>query len=158
LPAASSEQLSRLLQETIRPVSPAKMTWKQKLESLLFHQWKTKGGALALVLFLWLLLAGQQNFEVVLTVPAGVKNVPARMEVVDPVDPNVRIRVRGLRKDAGTLTNKNVHVELDLSAAATGRTVFTITREDIILPKEGVSVVSIEPTHLIFKFRQKSST
>ena len=158
LPADSPEQLSQLLQETIRPVSPAKMTWKQKLESLLLHQWKAKGGALALVLFLWLLLAGQQNFEVLLTVPAQVKNVPAQMEVVDPLNPNVRIRVRGLRKDAGTLTNKNVHVQVDLSAAATGRTVFTITREDIILPKEGVSVVSIEPPHLIFKFREKSST
>jgi diadenylate cyclase len=158
LPAASSEQLSRLLQETIRPVSPVKMTWKQRLKSLLFHEWKAKAGTLALVLFLWLLLAGQQNFEVALTVPVEVKNVPARMEVVEPVNPKVRIRVRGLRKDAGTLTDKNVHVELDLSAAAAGGTFFTITREDILLPKEGVSIVSIEPSHLIFKFRQKSST
>lgn len=158
LPATSPEQLSRLLQETIRPVSPAKKSWKQRLKSLLFHQWKVKGGVLALVLFLWLLLAGQQNFEVALTVPMEVKNVPARMEVVDPVEPSVRIRVRGLRKDAGTLTNKNVHGELDLSAAAAGRTVFAVTGEDIVLPKEGVSVVGIEPSHLIFKFREKSSS
>jgi diadenylate cyclase len=157
LPAASPEQLSRLLQECMGPVSSAKMTWRQRLKSLLCHQWKIKGCAFALVLFLWLLLAGQQNFEVALTVPMELKNVPARMEVVEPLDPSVRIRVRGLRKDAGTLTNKNVHAELDLSAAAAGRTVFAITREDIILPKEGVSVVGIEPPHLIFKFRQKSS-
>jgi diadenylate cyclase len=157
LPAASPEQLSRLLQECMGPVSSAKMTWRHRLKSLLCHQWKIKGGAFALVLFLWLLLAGQQNFEVALTVPMELKNVPARMEVVEPLDPSVRIRVRGLRKDAGTLTNKNVHAELDLSAAAAGRTVFAITREDIILPKEGVSVVGIEPPHLIFKFRQKSS-
>jgi hypothetical protein len=106
---------------------------------------------------MWLLLAGQQNFEVALSVPIEVKNVPAQMEIVEPLNPKVRIRVRGLRKDAGTLSEKNVHVELDLAGADAGRRVFPVTRENILLPNERVSLVNIEPPQVTFKFQQEKS-
>ena len=79
------------------------------------------------------------------------------MEILEPVDPKVQIRVRGLRKDAGTLNEKNVHVELDLAGAAAGRRVFPITREHILLPNERVSIVNIEPPQMTFKFQQEKS-
>jgi diadenylate cyclase len=155
---ASPDQLSLVVQETLQPVAPSRPGWKKRTLSLVMHRWKTKAGTLALVLALWLMLAGQQNFEVALTLPLEARNVPAEMEVVEPLDPQVKIRVRGLRKDAGSLTEKNVRVVLDLAAAAVGRRTFLITREEILLPNERVSIVSIEPSQVTFRLQQKTNT
>jgi diadenylate cyclase len=156
-PVVSPDQLSLYVQETLQPVSAPSQSWKERVAPLLIRRWKAKAGTLALVLAMWLLLAGQQNFEVALSVPIEVKNVPAQMEIVEPLNPKVRIRVRGLRKDAGTLSEKNVHVELDLAGADAGRRVFPVTRENILLPNERVSLVNIEPPQVTFKFQQEKS-
>jgi diadenylate cyclase len=156
-PVVSPDQLSLYVQETLQPVSAPRQSWKERVVPLLIRRWKAKAGTLALVLAMWLLLAGQQNFEVALSVPIEVKNVPAQMEIVEPLNPKVRIRVRGLRKDAGTLSEKNVHVELDLAGADAGRRVFPVTRENILLPNERVSLVNIEPPQVTFKFQQEKS-
>jgi diadenylate cyclase len=156
-PVVSPDQLSLYVQETLQPVSAPSQSWKERVVPLLIRRWKAKAGTLALVLAMWLLLAGQQNFEVALSVPIEVKNVPAQMEIVEPLNPKVRIRVRGLRKDAGTLSEKNVHVELDLAGADAGRRVFPVTRENILLPNERVSLVNIEPPQVTFKFQQEKS-
>jgi diadenylate cyclase len=155
---AFPDQLSLIVQETLQPVAPPKPGWKKRGLSLLLHQWKAKVGTLALVLAVWLMLAGQQNFEVALTLPLEAMNIPDEMEVVEPLDPQVRIRVRGLRKDSGSLTEKNVRAVLDLAAAAAGRRTFLITREEIRLPNERVSIVNIEPPQITFRFQQKPNT
>ena len=152
---ASPEHLSSLVQETLQPVAPPRPGWKKRTLSLLLNRWKAKAGTLALVLVLWLMLAGQQNFEAALTVPVAARNIPAEMEIVEPLNPQVRIRVRGLRKDAGALSEKNVRVELDVSGAAGGRRTFLITREEILLPNERVAIVSIEPSQITFRFQQE---
>ena len=157
-PAASPDQLSLFLQENVQAMALPKPGWKKRSLSLLVHRWKVKAGALALVLVLWLLLAGQQNFEASLTLPLQVTNIPPEMEIVEPLDPQVKIRVRGLRKDAGTLSEKNVRVVLDLSPTAAGRRTFLITREDILLPDERVSIVSIEPSQVTFRLQPKANT
>ena len=109
-----------------------------------------------LVLVFWLLLAGQQDFEASFQIPVEVKNVPAEMTVTAPIQPKVRIRIRGLRKDASTLNEKNVRAELDLSLASLGRRTFSITPENIQLPKEAVRIVNIEPRQIVFGFKKNS--
>lgn len=153
----SADHLSSLVQQTLQPVAPPRPGWKKRTLLLLLHRWKAKAGSLALVLALWLLLAGQQNFEVTLTLSLETRNMPADVEIVEPLDPQVRIRVRGLRKDAGALSEKNVRVELDLSGADAGRRTFLITREEILLPNERVSIVRIEPSQMTFRFQQKTN-
>jgi hypothetical protein len=76
------------------------------------------------------------------------------MEITDPLNPKVRINVRGLRKDASVLSEKNVHAELDLSPAAAGKKSFAITRDLFMLPNERVYIVSIEPSQITFKFHE----
>ncbi len=55
----------------------------------------------------------------------------------------MQLRVRGLRKDASTLSKKNVLGEIDLSMARFGRKIFPVTREQIRLPSDRVYVVNI---------------
>ena len=150
----SPEDLVGQILSEMALLSPSRAPWPDRVRSFFVDQWAAKLISFTLVVALWLLLAGQQDFEVSFHVPVEIKNVPAEMSVVDPLTPKVRIRVRGLRKDASTLNERNVHAELDLSLAAAGRRTFAITPEDIHLPKEAISVVNIEPRQIVFRFQK----
>jgi diadenylate cyclase len=151
---ATAGVMNQLLLDALQPAGRESVPWKEKIRPLVISQWKAKYGTLFLVLVFWLLLAGQQDFEATLAVPLEVRNVPATMKIMEPLDPRVRIRVRGLRKDASVLSEKNVHAELDLSPAAAGKKTFAITRDLFMLPNERVNIVSIEPSQITFKFHE----
>jgi uncharacterized protein (TIGR00159 family) len=149
------DELSRGLVEAIRPAAPPRVTHWDRARSLVLYQWKAKSGTFILVLITWLLLAGQQDFEASLSVPLEVKNPPDQSVVADPANPRIRIRVRGLRKDASTLSEKNVQVILDLSAAGAGRRAYPVTREHIHLPNDRIHVVSIDPPQVTLSLEKR---
>ena len=151
----SREELRQAIEQALMPLKPPKRTWWEGFLRPLTHQWRAKLGTSILVCILWLLLAGQQDFEVILNIPVELKGLPARMEIVEPLSPKVRLRVRGLRKDASTLNEKNVVVELNLSGAAKGKRNFTISRDQIQLPNGSLYVVSVDPPQMIFTFKKQ---
>lgn len=157
VPVGSQEQLSRMIQEAITPPAAEINLW-ERARALMVHRWPYKLGTLALVFLFWLLLAGQQNFEVSIEVPLEMKNIPLNMEVVNPVDPLVRITVRGLRKDAATLSNRNVHAEIDLTGTSVGNRIFRITRDQIVLPNHRINIISIEPPKVELKLTETSAS
>jgi len=148
------EDLSAFVLEAITPSKHPKMTRWGGLLSLLIHRWPVKAGILGLVSVLWLLLAGQQDFEVNLRVPLSLKNLPAKMEILEPMKPEVEITVRGLRKDASTLTEKSIQAELDLFPARFGTRIFRISRDQITLPNDRLYVANIKPLQVEFKFKE----
>jgi uncharacterized protein (TIGR00159 family) len=139
---------------TTRP-SQAKVAWQGKIRSVILNQWRAKLSTLFLVSLLWLLFAGQQDFEATFSVPLQLKEIPSQMDILEPANPKVQITVRGLRKDASTLSEKNVLAEIDLSLARLGRKVFPVTRDHIQLPNDRIQVVKIEPSQVQFKFKEK---
>ena len=145
----SPEQLTGLVVKAIAPPAPM-ISWWERLRLLLTRRWHIKLGALALTSIVWLLLAGQQNFEVNLKIPVEVKNLPENMEVVEPVNPQVRLTVRGLRKDASILNKSNVQAGIDLSQARYGNRMYRIARDHIVLPNDRLQVVNIEPSAIDF--------
>ncbi len=149
------ENLSQLLVEAIAPRKQTEMSWLGRFRSFVVHRLMLKLGTLGLVSFLWLLLAGQQDFEVSLRVPLETMNLPEEMEILEPMKPEVQISVRGLRKDASILTEKNVHAEIGLSSARFGNRTFRITRDQIVLPNDRTYVVNIRPPQVEFKFKEK---
>lgn len=148
------QELSRLMSEALARPGPAKISWQGRVRLLILNQWRAKLGTLFLVSLLWLLFAGQQDFEQTFPISLQVRNVPSQMEILEPTKPKVRITVRGLRKDASTLSEKNVSAEIDLSMAGLGRRTFSITRDDIQLSNDRIQVVKIEPAQLQFKFKE----
>ncbi len=154
IPVKNIEQLSKLLQEALASTGPATKTWPEMILSLAVHRWPVKLMTLSLVCLFWLLLAGQQNFEVTIKVPLEIKNLPEKVEILEPVNPEIAITVQGLRKDASTLSRRNVHAEIDLSMGGFGKKVFRITRDRIILPNDRIKVVSIEPPLIEVRLRQ----
>jgi hypothetical protein len=77
------------------------------------------------------------------------------MVILEPLAPRIKVTVRGLRKDASTLSEKNVLAQVDVSMARLGRRTFPITRNDMQFPNERIQVVKIEPAQVRFKFKEK---
>ena len=150
----NQEQLSQLVTKALTSNNHQGNRWWKGIKSLIFGHWYFKLGSLVLVTLLWLLLAGQQDFEVTVTVPLKITNIPPNMEVIEPVKPEIKITARGVRKDASTLNDRNVQAGLDISMARTGRKFFPITRNQIFLPTDRIQVVRIEPTQMGFKFKE----
>jgi diadenylate cyclase len=156
IPVTNREELSKIVQKAIVPATVSGITWRERVRDLMVRRWPLKTGTLGLVCVFWLLLAGQQNFEVTLKVPLEISNIPENAEIIDPLNPEVEITVRGLRKDASTLNNRNVHAEMDLATARFGNRIFRITRNQIVLPNDRINVVNIEPSQMEFKLESPS--
>lgn len=148
-------QLSQTLQEFEQSANSAEQTFMQKVRSLALNRWRLKLGCLALVSIVWLLLAGQQDFEVRISVPVQLRNLPRHLEIVEPLKPSVHLTVRGLRKDASTFSSKDVQIRLDLSNASLELNTYRINRNQIVLPSGLIELVRIEPSELVFAFREK---
>jgi hypothetical protein len=133
----------------------SKLQW---VRQLLTRRWRLKLGSLALVSVLWLLLAGQQDFEVNFRVPVEINSLPTELEIVDPVKPEIQVTVRGLRKDAGTLKPRDIRVRLDLANAAAGTQNFRIFQNLITLPGRQLDVVRIQPAELTLTFAPRAAS
>ena len=151
----NEEALKDLVLQAVQPFHPQTASWKKRIRFFFLHRWRLKLGVLASVSLVWLILAGQQNFEKTFQVPVEPKNLPKDMSIVEPANPKIQLTVRGLRKDASTMNERNVMAELDLSLAALGRTVFFVTRGHLILPNDRIQVLKIEPSRLAFVFQKK---
>ena len=149
------DELTQQISEALKAPVPTNVTLLDKFRTFFVHHWRIKLGALSLVSILWLLFAGQQDFEVTLQIPLETVNLPSDMEIVRPVNPRVSITIRGLRKDASPMDPDDVDAVLDLTLAGLGREAFRIARHQIMLPNEQVNVVKIEPSEITFELRDK---
>ncbi|MDY6973993.1 MAG: diadenylate cyclase [Thermodesulfobacteriota bacterium] len=153
--ADDPQRLVQLILEATTPFSPPRKRWPDKIRFFLVNRCYAKVVTLFVISILWLLLAGQQDFEVSLNVPLRFRNMPSQMDVIAPVNPMIEIRVRGLRKDASTLSEKNVLAEMDLSLAQFGQTTFPVNRDHISISNDRISIVDIEPSQIAFTFKAK---
>jgi diadenylate cyclase len=143
------------MREALAPIRPAHQGWREKVRLVLVHRWRTKIVTLCLVSLIWLILAGQQNFEATVRIPVETRDLPSELEIVDPQHAHVQITVRGLRKDASTLAEEHVVAAIDLSHAYPGKRAFAITRNLIQLPDERLQLVDIEPQEVVFTFQKR---
>jgi hypothetical protein len=151
------EVLAAEMREAFALSRQGEATWKERARLFFTRRWKVKAAVFGVVFGLWLLLAGQQDFEVTVGVPLEIRNIPAGLELADPVDPRIRVRIRGLRKDASILSEKNVHASVSIAGAGEGRTTLRISRADIVLPNERLYVVDIDPAILELVLEEESS-
>ncbi|MFO7783015.1 MAG: diadenylate cyclase [Thermodesulfobacteriota bacterium] len=147
------EALVQWIREAMQ-LSAGPTPWRQKAKLLVTRRWRTKAAVVGVVCAVWLALAGQQDFEVGLEVPLEVRNLPSGISMEDPVNPRVTVRVRGLRKDASILNEKNVRALLDARGVKDGPMAFHLSRENIQLPNDRVYVVKIDPSRMEFVFRE----
>lgn len=144
--------LKKILDTAVTFDKPSKKGLLDHLRLLITQRWPVKLGTFALVGIVWLIFAGQQDFEVTFDVPVEIENLPAQLEIIEPQKPLVSLTARGLRKDASILSQRNVDVKLDLSLANQNRNTFRITPYHITLPNDRIDIVKIEPEAVTFNF------
>ncbi len=150
--------LVKALNELMTPKELKNQKPWRRLQLKVLHQWRLKLITLALVTVGWIFLAGQQNFVVTFKVPVEMENLPAKMEIVEPIKPEIIITARGLRKDASTLSARNVRAKIDLSVAEHGVRNFRVSRNKITLPSKNVDIIRIEPDEILFVLSKKESS
>ncbi len=155
IPIDNLSSLSSIIRKALIPPKESEKGLIARISSLFIRRWQVKLGTLALVSLVWLMLAGQQDFQATFTLPLHIKNIPENLELIEPQRPLIHITVRGLRKDASTLSERNVQAELDVSLAKLGRRTFRITRDNILLPNDRINIIKIDPSKLILKFKEK---
>ena len=149
------------LQNAVVHQPEQKKSWFEWLQQTIIHRWHFKLLTVFGVGLLWLLLAGQQDFEHTVTVPVRIQGVPQTLKIVDPTNPQVQLTVRGMRKEASTLTEKNVWVQASLPQASPGTTTVFLSRDSVHLPNERVRVVRVSPNVLqltIERWEQKNGS
>jgi uncharacterized protein (TIGR00159 family) len=155
IPISDRVELLKFLMEAITLPKQSEATWIEKIKFFIKDRWRLKIGVLGLVIVIWLMFAGQQDFEVTLRIPVEVINLPSNMKIVEPSKPGVKLTIRGLRKDASTLNPKDFDIKLDLSRATVNRKTYRINRDHIAFPYRRIDIVRIEPSEILFTFEQK---
>ncbi len=150
--------LVKALDELMTPKERKGQKPWRRIHLVFLHQWRLKLITLGLVTVGWFFLAGQQNFTVSFKVPVEMENMPAKMEILEPIKPEITITARGLRKDASTLNARNVQAKIDLSSAGYGVRTFRISRNKITLPSKNVDIIKIEPDEIFFVLKDKEKS
>ncbi len=117
------------------------------MSNFLTKNWLERLLALIFALLLWVYVTGHEQSEMGFTVPLELTNIPAKMEIVNEPPAYVSLRVRGDSRVLNNIKPGKIKVTLDLSQLKEGKNTFTITREQVILPK-GLTVTRISPSSL----------
>ncbi|MGB5620701.1 MAG: diadenylate cyclase [Desulfobacterales bacterium] len=153
----SPEILAERLKELLTPTAPDSIGRLQRVKHLLMNRWRIKLATLAVVSVLWFSFAGQQNVEVTLKIPLVIHNLSPKLEV-DLANQNVMVTARGLRKDIGMLSPKNVKMNLDLSHSIVGTKNYYLNRQNLSLPNDRIEVIRIDPNDLTLDLRLRPKT
>lgn len=153
----NQDDLTTLLQKEMFRARMPTTDINKIFRSWIVTKYQVKFAVFALVFVLWLVLAGQQNFEKKMQLPLTLKNIPESLQVTQPADPVISVIVRGLRKDVSVLNIDNINSFLDLYGARKGVSYFTVTAGNVVLPNDRVHVADVTPSKLEFLFEEKSA-
>ncbi|MBC2705355.1 diadenylate cyclase [Desulfobacula sp.] len=142
------KELAALLEDAAFDFKETDTDIKKKIKSWFTRRYKIKTIVLALVFIMWLLFAGQQNFEKKINLPLNFRNTPAGLMVSQPIDPKISIICRGLRKDVSLLDENNIITSIDLFSARPGTSFYNITTGNLTLPNDRVHIVHITPARI----------
>ena len=129
-------------------------TLKGFLKGIFVENWRTKLSALALVTIAWLILASQQEAELIITTPVQHTNVPSHLMLGQGSTPTVDLTLSGRRNTIRTLKDQDVQVSFDLSAITLGRHLVKVTTKNIFLPF-GVKIDRVAPQKIMVNLRQR---
>lgn len=151
----NKDDLTTLLQKEMFKARIPNTDITKILRSWIVTKYRIKLVVFSLVFILWLVLAGQQNFEKKMQLPLTLKNIPASLQVAQPADPVISVTIRGLRKDVSMLNTDNINSFLDLYTARKGVSYYTVNAGNIALPNDRVHVANISPSKFEFLFEEK---
>ncbi len=96
---------------------------------------------LAILMWFFVILSGRS--DVTIDIPVNFINLPSKLEIVD-FPQTVSVSIEGQERMFKDLNKSNINAVIDLSDAKTGKSFFTITRDNIALPKM-LTIRNIDP-------------
>ena len=105
-----------------------------------------------LAVLLWMMVSSQRAFvERGLRIPLELQNLPENLEMVEPPQESVDVRVRGTADTLGRLVPGDLVATIDLSAAQSGRRLFHLSPERVKAPFS-VEVTQMTPSSVAIRF------
>jgi len=108
---------------------------------------------LAIILWFFVILSGRS--DVTVDIPVNFINLPAKLEVVDFPE-TISVSIQGQERILKNLKARNVNAIIDLSEAKIGKSFFTISRDNIELPKM-LTITNIDPETVSLMIEEKMS-
>jgi YbbR domain-containing protein len=122
-----------------------------------FSHFGLKVVSVAFALLLWFLVSSQRAaVERGLRIPLELQNLPGNLEMVEPPQESVDVRVRGAADLLGRLVSGDLVATVDLSAAQPGRRLFHISPERVKAPF-AVEVTQITPSSVAIRFEPSAT-
>lgn len=150
--------LLHLLKDVIHEEKEPAKRLDEKIKAWFTRKYKIKGAVFAMVFIMWLLFAGQQNFEKKIALSLNFKNLPENLIVSAPSNPGISVVCRGLRKDVSLLNANNVLGTINAFSAKPGTFSYPLTVGNLILPNDRIHVVKITPSRIDLTFKIKDAS
>lgn len=142
------KNLTQILEKAIARSIETDKSVKKQVQSWFTRRYKIKISVTALVCVIWILLAGQQNFEKKIFFPLKFNNLPSGFIVSQPLDQQIAVTFKGLRKDVSLINKDNINAVLDLSSTTQKVSSHNITTRNLIMPNNKVSIINIVPSRI----------
>jgi YbbR domain-containing protein len=122
-----------------------------------FAHFGLKVVSLTLAILFWMLVSAQRSsVERGLRIPLELQNLPQNLEMVDPPQEAVDVRVRGDADSLGRLVPGDLVASIDLSSAQPGRRLFHISPERVRGPF-AVEVTQVTPSSVAIRFEPSAT-
>lgn len=122
-----------------------------------FSHFGLKVVSLALAILFWMMVSAQRSsVERGLRIPLELTNLPENLEMVDPPQEAVDVRVRGDADTLGRLVPGDLVASVDLSSAQAGRRLFHLSPERVRVPF-AVEVTQVAPSAVAIRFEQSAT-
>jgi YbbR domain-containing protein len=113
--------------------------------------------SVALAVLLWMLVSSQRApVERGLRIPLELQNLPENLEMVEPPQESVDVRVRGTADALSRIAPGDLVATIDLSAAQPGRRLFHLSTERVKAPF-AVVVTQVTPAAVAIRFEPSAT-
>lgn len=113
--------------------------------------------AVGLAMLLWTMVSSQRAFvERGLRIPLELQNLPENLEMVEPPQESVDVRVRGTADTLGRLAAGDLVATIDLSSAQPGLRLFHLSPERVKAPF-AVDITQITPAAVTIRFEPSAT-
>jgi YbbR domain-containing protein len=113
--------------------------------------------SVGLAVLLWMMVSSQRaSVERGLSIPVELQNLPENLEMVEPPQESVDVRVRGTADTLGRLVPGDLVATIDLSSAQAGRRLFHLSPERVKAPF-AVAVTQLTPSSVAIRFEQSAT-
>jgi YbbR domain-containing protein len=113
--------------------------------------------SVALAVLLWMMVSSQgASVERGLQIPLELQNLPDNLEMVEPPQESVDVRVRGTADTLGRLAPGDLVATIDLSSAQPGRRLFHLSPERVKAPF-AVAVTQVVPSSIAIRFEPSAT-